>query len=58
MKVKVIKAYKDLQLNRTVTLNEVLSVTEERGNLLLSKGLVEIVLESKGNSSKKKTKRK
>lgn len=58
MKVKVIKPYKDLQLNRTVLLNEVLSVTEERGNHLISKGLVEPTQVKKTETAKKKTSKK
>lgn len=58
MKVKVIKPYKDLQLNRTVLLNEVLSVTEERGNHLIGKGLVEPTQVKKTETTKKKTSKK
>lgn len=58
MKVKVIKPYKDLQLNRTVLLNEVLSVAEERGKHLISKGLVEPTQVKKTETAKKKTNKK
>lgn len=42
-KVKVIKAYKDLELKRTVAKNDEFEVSEERANVLVTKELAIIV---------------
>lgn len=55
-KVKVIRPYKDLELKRTVLLNEILTVTKERANKLLTKELVEIVKENTKDNTNKKSK--
>ena len=39
-KVKVIKAYKDLEKKKTLPVNYEFEVTEERANVLIDKGLV------------------
>lgn len=55
-KVKVIRPYKDLELKRTVLLNEILTVTKERANKLLAKELVEVVKENTKDNTNKKSK--
>lgn len=43
MRVRVIEAYKDLEKKRTLPVNYEFDVTEERANVLIDKGLVELV---------------
>ena len=43
VKVKCIVSYNDLQLNRLITLNEELKVTNERAKELVDKGLVSVI---------------
>jgi hypothetical protein len=50
VKLKVIKKYKDIELERSMLVGEDLEVSRERAEVLLSKGFVKIIKISKLNN--------
>lgn len=54
MKVKCIKRYSDVRLNKIVEVGEVLEVNEARAKHLVNEGCVEIVQESEKAAGKGK----
>ena len=47
MKIRALKNYTDKELDKTVAINEVYEVSEERGNYIISRGYAIAVEDSK-----------
>lgn len=58
MKVKIIKKYKDTELNRLVEVNEELEVTKKRGEQLVTAKVGIVLEEATEEAPKKKRERK
>ena len=58
MKVKIIKKYKDTELNRLVEVNEELEVTKKRGEQLVTAKVGIVLEETAEEAPKKKRERK
>jgi len=55
MKVKVLRAFRGLEEGRILKLDEVLTVSEERGLLIIKRGLAEAIIEKpRGRPRKRK----